>query len=467
MRASRPGAAGAVLSLLATMSLTRAAMYEPSGNQVLLGVWTDPSVQSPLQFNQEVGGNMSAYQVAQQIPLPAYNWVTGAGGPAPAYQVLQTQTNAYIALTVYPASFNLQASDYTQLGQQILNYTANYQRQVFLRFAPEMQGLWFPYGFQPYSYLPMWRTMYTSIKAIVPDVAIVWAPNTGQSYPYGQNVNAQPNAQQNLQLLDTNGDGQVTAADDAFSPFYPGDDYVDWIGLSVYYKGPNNQNINEPQQADFCGMALNNVNPNTGVQAGPSNFYQTYCAGKLSKACMFAESGAAYHTNQTGGEASQVAIQTAWINGCTMNTTMYGVFPRLKMWMMFEHAKTEYDGGVADFRDYRVAYDPAVRSVFESALATATTQFAFAIPTTLPAGVATSGRPSDLPGGQGNSTAAVGIVFQTARAFDLGAPSLFGNVSLVTAGAQRALQAATISVTVGLATGVAAMISRRAGRGPI
>ena len=76
MRASRPGAAGAVLSLLATMSLTRAAMYEcvgaakslhglreparagarlssveigssrarrPSGNQVLLGVWTDPS----------------------------------------------------------------------------------------------------------------------------------------------------------------------------------------------------------------------------------------------------------------------------------------------------------------------------------------------------------------------------------------------------------------------------------------
>ena len=50
--------------------------------------------------------------------------------------------------------------------------------------------------------------------------------------PYGQNVNAQPNAQQNLQLLDTNGDGQVTAAgalsslsvnadlaDDAFSPY--------------------------------------------------------------------------------------------------------------------------------------------------------------------------------------------------------------------------------------------------------
>ena len=105
------------------------------------------SIESPLQFNQAVGGNMSAYQVAQQIPLPCAhqcpgpvlimqgiqlgvrwrgvgakltNCSTGAGGPAPAYQVLQTQTNAFIALTVYPASFNLQASDYTQLGQQIL-----------------------------------------------------------------------------------------------------------------------------------------------------------------------------------------------------------------------------------------------------------------------------------------------------------------------------------------------------------
>lgn len=89
---------------------------------------------------------------------------------------------------------------------------------------------------------------------------------------------------------------------------------------------------------------------------------------------MFAESGAAYHTNQTGGEASQLEIQSAWINGCSasrierlstdcsaMNTTMYATcacisrsdrahlsVPRLKSWFMFEHAKTEYDGGVRD-----------------------------------------------------------------------------------------------------------------------
>lgn len=205
---------------------------------------------------------------------------TGAGGPAPAYQILQTETNAYIFITVYPSSFNLQASDYTQLGQQILvrprlasptllTSAAELHGQLPAQCLPAIRardaGSLVPvrsppsrlaplslrsYGFQPAQYLPMWRTMYQSIKAIVPQVAIIWAPNTGQSCatstsmsvraepradPYGQTTNNPAD----LRLLDTNGDGQVTAADDAFSPYYPGDEYVDWIGLSVYYKGPN------------------------------------------------------------------------------------------------------------------------------------------------------------------------------------------------------------------------------------
>ena len=34
-------------------------------------------------------------------------------------------------------------------------------------------------------------------------------------------------------LLDTNNNGVLDAGDDAFSPYYPGDDVVDWIGLSI------------------------------------------------------------------------------------------------------------------------------------------------------------------------------------------------------------------------------------------
>lgn len=58
--------------------------------------------------------------------------------------------------------------------------TENYNRSVFLRWAPEMNGNWMPYGLQPLMFVEVWRTMYTVIKQIAPATAIVWAPNTGQ-----------------------------------------------------------------------------------------------------------------------------------------------------------------------------------------------------------------------------------------------------------------------------------------------
>jgi hypothetical protein len=36
--------------------------------------------------------------------------------------------------------------------------------------------------------------------------------------------------------MDTNGDGVLDNSDDPFTPYYPGDDMVDWVGISVYSK---------------------------------------------------------------------------------------------------------------------------------------------------------------------------------------------------------------------------------------
>jgi hypothetical protein len=69
---------------------------------------------------------------------------SGAGGPPPEYTIEQTQTDAYVFLTVYPTTFNLRDADYSTLGQQLKNYTEVYNRTVFLRFAPEMYALCSP-----------------------------------------------------------------------------------------------------------------------------------------------------------------------------------------------------------------------------------------------------------------------------------------------------------------------------------
>ena len=72
--------------------------------------------------------------------------------------------------------------------------------------------------------------MYKTVKSIAPATIIVWAPNLGHDYPYGQTANIASN---DLAVLDTNKNGVLDRGDDPYMPYYPGDDYVDWIGISV------------------------------------------------------------------------------------------------------------------------------------------------------------------------------------------------------------------------------------------
>lgn len=37
--------------------------------------------------------------------------------------------------------------------------------------------------------------------------------------------------------MDTNGDGMITQDDDMYTPFWPGADVVDWVGMSLYWWG--------------------------------------------------------------------------------------------------------------------------------------------------------------------------------------------------------------------------------------
>lgn len=115
----------------------------------------------------------------------------------------QSGTDAAVFLTVYPTSgFGaVQTSDFEALGSQIKacpfrsmaqggaqseTYDVTsadqtlYNRTVFLRYAPEMQGLWFPYGNQPVEFNQSWHEMASVIRSTAPGTILVWAPNTPQ-----------------------------------------------------------------------------------------------------------------------------------------------------------------------------------------------------------------------------------------------------------------------------------------------
>lgn len=90
--------------------------------------------------------------------------------------------------------------------EQYIRTTANYLNKlnipIFLRFACEMNiG---ENGDDPKAYIAAFRYVSTIMKETAPNVAMVWSPN------------------------------EINAAGRTFEQYYPGDQYVDWVGLSVY-----------------------------------------------------------------------------------------------------------------------------------------------------------------------------------------------------------------------------------------
>jgi len=74
---------------------------------------------------------------------------------------------------------------------------------VFLRFANEMNGDWVPWHGDPDKYIEKFRLVANVMHEEAPDnVAMVWAPGATPEY--------------------------------SIEDYYPGDDYVDWVGVSVY-----------------------------------------------------------------------------------------------------------------------------------------------------------------------------------------------------------------------------------------
>ncbi|KAI8840257.1 hypothetical protein BC829DRAFT_356165, partial [Chytridium lagenaria] len=99
-------------------------------------------------------------------------------------------------------------------------------------------GSWFNFGQDPVGFIASWRRAYTLINARIgtnnrQNLAYVWAPNSGNGYPYRGGISSPTGpSDARFSVLDTNGDGVFDGEDNAYTPYYPGDEWVDWVGLS-------------------------------------------------------------------------------------------------------------------------------------------------------------------------------------------------------------------------------------------
>ncbi|GAA5855866.1 hypothetical protein JCM5353_003651 [Sporobolomyces roseus] len=82
---------------------------------------------------------------------------------------------------------------------------------VWLRFLFEMNGGWMPYGLQPDAYVPLFRSVATAVRAASNDTYMLYAPNVWN--------------------------GPVDDPQQGYQVYFPGEEYVDIVGLSFYSLG--------------------------------------------------------------------------------------------------------------------------------------------------------------------------------------------------------------------------------------
>lgn len=299
----------------------------------------------PRNFTKRMELNVTGFHYAQEFPIPVNSY------PFPYEQVQSMGPDAAVLLTVYPKNDTFFETDIDALVTQCK--TMNKEgRMVVVRFGPEMNGYWMKYGMRPSFFVPLWRRIYTAIKSGATETKMLWSPNHAEGYPFGYSKD-QLNAE-DFALINTNKNGQLDSEDDAFSPFYPGDEFVDLVGLSIYHFGgdPPFKENKIPIVGDF------------EKRLNAQNFYNTYSKLK-NLPFSISESAAAFHPLNPDFGPGELVIKQAWWRQTITNASFFQAYPLIKIVSLFEFKKVEHDGEISnDLRDFRVSTDSIIRNQF-------------------------------------------------------------------------------------------------------
>jgi hypothetical protein len=235
---------------------------------------------------------------------------------------------------------------------------------VIVRFAHEMNGSWYEWGQQPAACKAAFRRVAASVHKLTPGSATMWAPNYGGGYPFTGGAHQAVAGTAAYQALDTDRNGEVTGADDPYAPYYPGDDAVDWVGMSLYHWGntyPWGANV-VPEPGKFLQQLTGNYNGDGGNDLAVPDFYGEY-GKRRGKPVAIPETAALSVPGRRG--ATELAIKQAWWRQL-FDARIPKDYPQLKMINWFEWNKNEVE--VKAVVDWRSAGTPAIAKAYTAEL---------------------------------------------------------------------------------------------------
>lgn len=200
----------------------------------------------------------------------------------------------------------------------------DFAHPMFLRLWWEMNGTWFPWGRQAVTgaeYIEAWRHFHDIVSAIAPNVTFIWCPNV------------------------------FTAAFPEYNPYtgpagncYPGDAYVDWIGVDGYASENPHKLIGYPNAKALLGFS-----------------YESFQAVSPSKPIIICETSASeYATKEQPPEPPKKA---EWIRAYLQHTVP-SEMPNIRAVVWFNWYIEEGGGRI----DWPIGSSPSAEAAVKTAL---------------------------------------------------------------------------------------------------
>ena len=221
-----------------------------------------------------------------------------------------------------------------------------YGIQIVIRFGHEMDGEWYIWGKKPRLFVRTYRKVALAIRRASPKTLLLWSPSSVNCTWYGPN--------------------RTTV--DPWSAYFPGDDVVDLVGLSLYFFGRNwpKPGNEMPEADDFVRWVSGEP-----ANANPMCDFYKHWAERWRKPFVISETGAAFRvlingsmvaTPTVSASASttravstsptpavdELAMKSAWWKQIFTPSTLTR-YPLLWGVVWFEHLKFELE----EWRDFR------------------------------------------------------------------------------------------------------------------
>lgn len=326
----------------------------------LLGVSLDWARDSVADYAQRLGRAPAVVVTFTRMPLDAQDRANVAAAAAQT-----AEQGGLLLLTLEPAGGLDTVTDDAIDGLVTVLQQANDSGvPVVVRFAHEMNGSWYAWGQQPKAYVKTFRAVAAAVHAGAPGSSMMWAPSYGGGYPFLGGAHQAKPGSKNARALDTTGDGVLGEQDDSYAPYYPGDEAVDWVGMSLYHWGtayPWGEN-----EMPAAGKLVDQLrgryhHAGTDERVVP-DFYDVY--GRThAKPVAITETAALYAPGRGGAKESK--LKKAWWRQAfapDLLTQLPGV--RMVNWFEWVKVEPEVKGPV----DWTVTRTPALAKAFAADL---------------------------------------------------------------------------------------------------